>query len=310
MFLLFSGTNSISAATIADYLAEDGTVGAMDLYDETVDDDLGADPGDVLRTQRDASAEGQSETGVLAEEVMLELDYRRTLVGPEYPILTEKSVAKLGVASWEEAPVYSFLVALNARYLWNLPADVHIAARLFERLVVPALARYWGGEAIHFGWPRDEGEEPTFRAALPRVAARMRERLSVDPSEIGHSQKDLEVDAVAWRQLDERRGNSVMLCQCAIGSEWEDKGVRVRLWEKLINFAVAPLGGLAFPFIPEVVRDFTDMDWLLLCAKGGIPFDRLRIAQLVRREAVPDEVLKGMIDWTRDIAPRLAAACG
>lgn len=308
LLLLFTDESSISGAAISDQLAEDGTVSAMAVYDDTADEDLGLEYGDALREEREAQAEGQSAVELLADDAMLEIEYRATLIGDSYPISVSRSVAKLNVTSWRESPIYSFLVALNARFLWSLDANLHRGARLFERLVVPALAGYWGGRALHFGWPRDQSENATFRAALPRLATRMRERLSIDPAELSHAHKDLAVDAVAWRQLDDRRGNSVLLCQCAIGGDWDEKGVKIEEWRRIVNFAVAPIAGLAFPFIPNVIRELSDLEWLLLCARGGVPFDRLRLAHLIDPVDVGDELLSAIKEWTEELEPALVTA--
>jgi hypothetical protein len=201
--------------------------------------------------------------------------------------------------------VYSFLTALNVRYLWDVSGDVNVGARLFERLTVHALRAYWGGDAAHFGWPRDPSEERGFRNALPFLAARMRERLNIRPEELGADHKDLAVDAVAWRPLDDRRGQTVLLCQCSIGDDWWAKGVPLEQWRVLVNFAVVPTRGLAFPFMPDAVRARNEVDWLLLCAGVGVPFDRLRIAHLLSGSQIEPELIEGMNAWTEVLVGNL-----
>ena len=228
------------------------------------------------------------------------MQYRAEIVGHHYPIQLKGNVAQRTVASWQDAPVYAFLLALNARHFHHLDADFQTGARLFERVVAVALAAYWGGEAAHFGWPRDTGEAAAFREAFPRLVRRMGERLTRQPDELPGRLKDFSVDVAAWRPLDERRGQSVMLCQCAVGSEWEDKGLHIEEWQRLITFAVSPMKGLAFPFVPESERPYNDIEWEILSARGGVPFDRLRLAKLT--PDVPDPLRAQVIAWTASLA--------
>ncbi len=312
--LLFSEATTLSLPVLSDWLDEDGTLSDLDLYDEAFtdlgqaeDDLVDQDEAGVRRRLRQEDAEGVGKQSLLAEEALLELEYRATVVGDTYPIRVTHGLARRAVESWRDCPVYAFLTALNARYLYGLDANLNMGARLFERLVVPALKRYWGGEAAHFGWPRSQQEEANFRAALPRLAHRIGERLIIEPSRIPTSLKDLEVDAIAWRPVDDRRGQTVMLCQCAIGDDWDKKGIRVGLWAVFVNFAVEPTIAIAFPFVPPAVRRFEDIEveWMLLCGKGGVPFDRLRLAHLVQQDDLDSSLAAGIIQWTSDLAPVL-----
>src|SRR5690606_13027372 len=119
--------------------------------------------------------------------------------------------------------------------------------------------------------------------------------------------KDLKLDAVAWRTLDGRPGKTVLLCQCAVGGDWNEKAVHVEQWRKLINFSVPPTPAVAFPFVPEAVRPFSEDDWYLLCGLG-MPFDRLRLARLLSTATIEAELLEGVTDWTAEFIPTLQAA--
>ena len=305
--LLFGPEQSVSLAKLLDEMVEEATLPDLAVYDETLDSDLTTEgePGVRAGLRADA-AEGASPEALLAEETIAEIERRAGVVGPSYPIKVRTSVARLTVGAWRDAPVYAFLVALNARYLWDLPADLHAGARLFERLVVPALRRYWGGEAAHFGWPRDAAEHGPFQAALPRLLSQMRERLNVAPHQLPLAQKDLAVDAVAWRPLDDRPGQTVLLCQCSVGKDWSEKGVPIEKWTTLVNFAVTPTRGLAFPFLPEAVRALSEVDWLLLCAGVGVPFDRLRLAYLISSSEVDEVLVDQLRAWTDTLSASLA----
>ncbi len=308
VYLLFGPKGrTLSVAALLDLLVEEGSVADVEVYDAGLEDDLTDESESQMRAElRRGAAEGLDTESALAEETIDELQRRADQVGPSFPIVTDAAGSRLRVGDWREALVYAFMVALNARYLWRLDANLNLAARLFERMTVPALRRYWGGEAEHFGWPRTEDEEPGFRAALPALAGRMRERLNVAPEELGSGHKDLAVDAVAWRPLDDRTGQTVMLCQCGVGDDWRDKGVPLAKWTTLVNFSVRPTRGLAFPFIPDAVTPVTEVDWLLLCAGVGVPFDRLRLAQLLGDAEVPEALLEDIRGWVEAFEPALA----
>lgn len=299
--VLFGDAGTVSLAQLLDWVEEEGIATDLDLYDDVRDPDLGGDddPSTIVRL-RSESAEGVGPGAIAAHDALLRVQDRADIVGDHYPVRLEGNVAQRVVQSWRDAPVYAFMLALNARHFHHLDADFQTGARLFERVVVVALAAYWGGEAAHFGWPRDTGEAGAFREAFPRIVRQMRERLTCQPDALPGRLKDLAVDVVAWRALDTRRGQSVILCQCAVGADWEDKGLHIEEWQRLISFAVSPIKGLAFPFVPESERPFSDIDWELLSARGGVPFDRLRLARLT--PDVPDQLREQLVEWTGSLA--------
>lgn len=308
--LLFGAIDTISKAELGDWLEEDGTQSDLDSYDaETVDAGLGDErPARTRSSLRGRSAEGLSAESGLAEDVLLELQRRSEIVGEMYPIKVTGAHAQRTITTWKDAPAYAFLVALNARHALGLDDGIHAAARLFERLVVYALRQLWCGEAAHFGFPRDPIEEAAFPRAFQALIARLGERLNVRVQDLPSRLKDLEVDAVAWKPLDDRRGQTVLLCQCAIGDDWETKGIHVAVWEMVVTFAVKPYKAVAFPFIPEATRDYTDVEWELLCGKAGLPLDRLRLARLLAGQELDEELTQGMVDWIESIEAALSPA--
>lgn len=301
--LLFGESEAVSISELVDWLGEDGSLADQAVYDEAEGDLATLDEPAARRQFRDDAAEGLSPEYLLAEGALLELAHRAATVGSSYPIAVERRRAHLTVESWRDSLPYSFLLALSARFVYKLPADLGTAARLFERLIVPALKRYWGGEAAHFGWPRSDPEEAAFPAALATLIRRLRERLNVNADQVPRRLKDLEVDAIAWRPLDQRRGQTVMLCQSAIGSDWESKGIEIEQWEKIVTFAVRPTRGLAFPFVPESIKDLTEIDWELLCGKVGVPFDRLRLAHLLAEATLEPDLVTAIEIWIESLAP-------
>jgi len=299
--VLFGTAGSVSLAQLLDWLEEEGIATDLDLYDELNDVELGGeDEPSAIARLRSESAEGIGPGAIPAHDALLRVQYRADIVGAHYPIELHGNVALRNVNSWQDAPVYAFLLALNARHFHHLDVDFQRGARLFERVVAIALGAYWGGEVAHFGWPRDTGEATAFGKAFPRLVRQMGERLTREPDELPGRLKDFSVDVAAWRRLDDRRGQSIMLCQCSIGSDWEEKGLHIEAWQRLISFAVGPIKGLAFPFIPESERPYSDIEWEILSARGGVPFDRLRLAGLA--PDLPEPLRAEVIDWTASMA--------
>ena len=170
-----------------------------------------------------------------------------------------------------------------------------------------ALETYTGGQSVRFGWPHDRNEFPAdFRTAARHLALQLGERPG-GMEAIGANAKDYALDVVAWRGFDDsRRGQHVLLCQCATGKDWNEKMLSGRAWEKVIDFAVAPTCSLAFPFIPSR-EDEEIAAWLDVAIKGGVPFDRLRLASL-GRDSDADEALLGnlraWVDEAQQALPR------
>ncbi len=302
--LLFGGDAAISASSVKDVVDEDGTVDSLRRFD---DEWLGG--GDVLGeplTLRDVIDDlDVSPSELLVEDVWSVLSWRRTIVGESYPIaIDEAGLARRVVDTWSDCVPYAFMCCLSARYVYGLDHDINTGAKLFERLAAAAIQGYWHGEASHFGWPRDEAEEASFRAAFPALIRNMSERLTRRPDELPLKQKDLMVDAVAWRPLDHRRGQSVLLLQCATGDDWGQKGIHIEAWEKHVDFSVRPQRGLAVPFVPEAVKP--ELDWETFLGVVGIPFDRLRLSQLLDDLDLDPDLIGQMRDWVDPLVPMLA----
>lgn len=298
--VLFGESGSISNTTLIGELAADAGLEAVDDYDNDYDAD--ADDADqIIETEEDLL-----QIATLVDDALSEIGFRAQVAGTSYPLDLDGTVIRRTVPVWQSAPAYAFLCALNARFVHGLAADVNKGARLFERLVVPAMARYWGGESMHFGSPRDDQDAKQFGDALDKLVRAMGERLTWDKKVLPRHTGDMTVDTVAWRSLDKRRGQTVLLCQCATGQEWEAKGLELEVWEKLVSFAVRPYRALAFPFVAEALNDLDEFGWEILCGRVGVPFDRLRIAQLLAEAELEGAFRDQLIDWTSPLAALLS----
>lgn len=302
--LLFSSSTTFSRSTLRDFVEEDpGTDDVQDYDAADFSDEDEVDEMASRRSRHDASAEGVSVADQLASDAFVVLEDRDAFVGDKYPFRVEPDLITLAVESWRDCIVYAFLITLNARYVYGLSAETHMAARIFERLVRVAMASYIGGEAEHFGWPRDGAPgERNFAAALPILLGKLGERISIRWEDIPQKIKDNEVDVFAWRPPgDGRRGQLILMCQCAIGEGWNDKGIRLEKWEPFVVFAVTPVGAAAFPFVPQAMEESPGFDYEYLSKSVGLWFDRLRLAVLIDVAEVPETLRTAMVSYIENL---------
>jgi hypothetical protein len=297
---MFSPSGSISRSTLRDFIDEDPGTADIQSYDAAdFDDDDEFDELASRRSRRVAAAEGVSLADELSSDAFVVLEDRAAFVGDRYPFTVEPDLITLRVADWRDAIVYAFLLALNARYVYGLSRKFHLAARIFERVVRVAMAEYVDGEAEHFGWPRDgEPGKRNFAAALPGVLRRLGESAAIRYEDIPAKIKDNEVDVFAWRPPgDGRRGQLILMCQCAIGADWNDKGIRLEKWDPFVLFAVTPVGASAFPFVPKAMEDDPKYDHVYLSKAVGLWFDRLRLAKLIDGTQLDENLRSSMVKY-------------
>ena len=105
---------------------------------------------------------------------------------------------------------------------------------------------------------------------------------------------DDDLDIISWRPFRDRRsGQLILLGQCTIGVDWDDKlrDLSLGLWNKHIDWAVSPTRAFAVPFIHD------DNGWDRITAEGGIIFDRVRISSLIRPTDLPKNLSTAIKEW-------------
>src|SRR5438105_2077129 len=115
--VLFGDAGTVALAQLLDMLEEDGVAADLEVYDGMPDTELGGDdfPKRIARLRAE-NAEGLGPGALAAQDALLRVQYRAEIVGGHYPIELAGNVAQRRVASWQESPVYGFLLALNARH--------------------------------------------------------------------------------------------------------------------------------------------------------------------------------------------------
>ena len=67
--------------------------------------------------------------------------------------------------------------------------------------------------------------------------------------EIAENAKDEDVDVIAWRPIDSRSGQIILLIQCTIERDWRRSAAKIdyEIWKNIMNLATPPRKGFGFP---------------------------------------------------------------
>ena len=86
----------------------------------------------------------------------------------------------------------------------------------------------------------------------------------------------------------------MLLCQCGIGREVEDKALSVEVWADIISFSSLPLKALAFP---TNLGEWNEEKQFLQARKCGVLLDRARLVALARDEDLPGNLRQDIEQW-------------
>ena len=298
-----------SPPALADWLElELLTTDRVTLSNSDVQARLSQEPDPTLSPQ---ASQGQEDDhwSALTSDLWRELRHRSHAARTGYPFLVESENIALRDEDWHQWKTYTFLAAVGARLRYRFSVDVNDTARLFEYVVTSALRLYISGSARRVGWPTERHspgfEERTRQLALELMSEPWGQLTGVSPAV-----KDHGLDVIAWRSFDdERPGQPILLCQCAIGTDFWEKKVDDQAWRMVIHFTVRPTPAIAFPVIPHLSDPQERSRWVGASISGGLMFDRLRIAAFAGRHCVEDLESAAEFDvWLEDVLPRLAMA--
>ncbi|MDE2885133.1 MAG: hypothetical protein OXO53_08575 [Chloroflexota bacterium] len=202
-----------------------------------------------------------------------ELQRRSDVIGRGYPFTFDGIVLTASDTWANEAIAYVFLLLLSAP---GLPGKTE-GRRLFEEVVTAALAQYLAGESLRFGFPYRHPVPSHPNEALNYLAKQMGQpRLST--RQVRASEKDMGVDAVAWKPFsDSRSSKVVLLANCSTGTDWNSKlgELNIEKWKRMIDFGCNPVQAFAVPWIPNYE------DWADIVDYGNMVVDRARVASLL-----------------------------
>lgn len=199
----------------------------------------------------------------LFDSIIQELEKRQKLYGNTPPYSIINSVIS-PLINWNDYPEY--LLCLIFSY-WGA-ANADGGTSLFERISNIALKHYLNGEAVTLGFPNN-GNLP---AQIDSIAALMGEdRATKNPPP---QAKDRGVDVIGWIPFgDDRRGQIIVLMQCAAGKHWNlKKQIHLSTWSQYINWHYET----TVPSL-SITEILPTKKWSNAVETYGVVFDRARI---------------------------------
>jgi hypothetical protein len=230
-----------------------------------------------------------------------ELDSRLKAAAGSYPFQVALPLIKARAKAFERYPSYIFCLCLSA-WRWINPTERPSNARqLFEDLSCFAAKTFFGGEVLRLASPRGP-ELKEFPKAIQALCQLVGEGGGYRKGQPPKATKDDTLDVVAWRHFpDGRYGKLVLLGQCASGKDWLDKRSELQpedfmdMWmsQRFTSRCIK-----AF-FIPHRLDE---KRWEDTTRKGGIPFDRCRVAYWAQQYR-PLPKRQEFIAWSKSVIP-------
>ncbi len=290
-------------------MEEEASLSIADVTDELAD----IPPDDSDDSERRSSGYWESAERN-AESAFTELRQRSEWLEDHYAleILRDVATPRNGVAPLD---IYKFLVLLRARQLYpnELQDDGKESGLLFEELAKHAIGAYMGSKREHrvrfgvAGGGRGDGLPQPLGEAVGELSNRMFEEAGVVNS---GDRGDFKADALSWKPFrDQRPGQLVLIGQATISEgRWVHDEPPPNRWTdrrppdaRLIRFLARPLTAVAFP----ETLSLTPPNTLQGLPFSSIPFDRLRLWEVLRDEILPEDLVKRINDWGSQVGARL-----
>lgn len=219
------------------------------------------------------------------DSIIQELEKRKSLYGNTPPYTIANSIIS-PLINWSDYPEYLLCLIFS----YNGAAKANGGTSLFEQVSNVALKSYLNGEAITVGFP-NAGNLP---AQLDSIATILNEDRG-DKNPPIHS-KDRGVDVIGWNSFgDIRRGQVIILMQCAAGRNWNlKKQIILDVWSQYINWNFyTTIPSMAITEILPIKK------WSDAVETYGIVFDRARLYRcLYKPNTLIDPALRAqVIQW-------------
>ena len=202
-----------------------------------------------------------------------EIERRIAAINDGYPFSFDGTVLTVSDGGADAATAYVFLLLLSTPGLRGLTNG----RRLFEEVVAEALARYMAGKSLRFGFPHRAPVPSHPNQAVDYFADRIGQP-RIDTRKVRPKEKDMGVDAVAWKSFSDTRPTKVvLLANCSTGANWDSKlgELSIHKWNRMIDFGCDPIPIFAVPWIPN------HEDWAKIVDYGYMVLDRARAASLL-----------------------------
>ena len=220
----------------------------------------------------------------IAEDAFSEIERRSNACGSmrAYPFLVEDGYIEVD-KNWDSS-VYTVLLLLSS-FGHNAGPKKLKGAKLFEEICAEAAKSYFGGphthiDALVFGWPRTKNLPRRFDEAVNHLCSKLGEgvRFRTNLTEEYSQKKDDGLDIIVWRDFEDRKqGKIIGFGQCATGKRRDKKTGELDVDEFCSMWmSVQPVVKPRRMFF--VANQVEDNKWCEMCIRGGIIFDRCRIA--------------------------------
>lgn len=266
----------------------------------------GSDIVDILRENE--IYESQDFAWELVNNAFLTIRERRRVLGAGYPFRIPAGTRVVCDEEWPDFAAYAFCLTLSlskAYPAWwqGFGADYGPQGQLFEDLTAQSVSSMFPGWETHqTGW------SSTAPNLITDIVRQVADLIGEATGDIGRwsarRAKEAGLDLLCYRPYaDGRVGIPVMLFQCASGQDWRAKvhTPEVRIWTKIISFAVDPKKAFAMPFSlePNEFRYHSNV-------VNGLLLDRDRLLSPGRenRDWVTEELRDRLRAWTQ---PRIEA---
>ena len=236
-------------------------------------------------------------TELLVTDIFKHIEWRRS-IAPNYPFYIKQYTmySKYEVTDTLEY-LFPLLLSIHDFYSETRISDWSYVGDLFELFCTASIDQLIGNAVLignkYGGFPSD------FDDCLTEACRIINERKG-PPHPKAKDFQDAGVDIIAWRKIDQRKGQIVLLVQCASGKNWRKKGgdIKRRLWNQLVFWAVEPIKALTFPFAFDFDSPRAAVEWIYCAYDAGLLLDRLRLAQfeLSKSNIDCDPILKWSID--------------
>ena len=223
--------------------------------------------------EEDSGAPPDELIDALVADAAEEINERIATIGDGYPLSFDGTIITASTDWNKDALAYVFLLLISADGLPGL----RTGRRHFEQVVTAALARYLQGESLRFGFPHRTPVPSHPNEAVNFLAEQIGER-RIFTRQVKSSEKDMGVDAVAWKRFaDSQPTKVVLLANCSTGADWKSKlgELSVDKWKRMIDFGCDPVRTFAVPWI------LSQEEWSDIVDFGNMVLDRSRTASLL-----------------------------
>lgn len=257
------------------------------------DEPLRISDAEITGALQDFGLEAEADLANITKEI----SRRSRVLGDLYPVKRDgQGFVRSGDLLQQATYAFLLLASLNQHYSDLVYAEgiATIPARVFEQLTGLAIKGYIDGDFIRIGANRNAPVPHAFPEAVKFVARQLKERCTYGQLE-HQTNGDDGCDIVAWKAFgDGNAGKLIILGQCAIGTGWKDKRSELDLgvWNEHISWHSKPIKAFAVPFVHEGGRT-----WRETCTRGGVVFDRLRIAQFASPAAIVEPTRSELETW-------------